>query len=153
MTFLYPNVQVNQRVIFFLLMLIVASARGTAQDIQLSSSKSGISHDGHIKLQWESSRSDTPAVFEVQQATDEDFRDATVIYQGPDLGTFISGLKNGTYYFRVRAEDRDWSNVLRLEVAHHSLTLTFVLLGLGGIVFLCTAGMVIYGARKSAQIQ
>lgn len=153
MTFLYPNVQVNQRVIFFLLILIVAPAWSTAQDTKLSSSKSGISHDGHIKLQWEASPADTPRIFEVQQAADEDFRDESVIYQGPDLGTFISGLKNGTYYFRVRAEGRDWSNVLRLEVKHHSLSLTFVLLGLGGMVFLCTAGMVIYGARKSAQIQ
>lgn len=151
MTFLYPNVQVNHRVIFFLLMLLTVPALGLGQDLELFSSKGEVSQDGHIKLEWQPAAASS--VFEVQQATDESFREARAIYRGPDRATFISGLKNGTYYFRVRAEDSDWSNVLKLEVTHHSLSLTYILMGLGSIVFLCTAGMVIYGARKSAQIQ
>lgn len=152
MTFLYPNVQVYQRVIFFLLMLMAAPAVGIGQNIELSSSKSGVSNDGHVKLEW-GVAGDAGTQYELQQAGDESFGEAKVIYQGPDRASFVSGLENGTYFFRVRAQGQDWSNVMKLEVAHHSLTFTFVLLGLGGIVFLCTAGMVLYGVRKSAQIQ
>ncbi|QEC51123.1 hypothetical protein EDD80_101409 [Anseongella ginsenosidimutans] len=151
MTFLYPNVQINHRVIFFLLMLMAAPALGAGQEIRLYSAEGGVSNAGHIKLEWQ-----PPAaarIFEVQQAGGESFSEAKTIYQGPDRATFISGLENGTYYFRVREQGQDWSNVLKLEVIHHSLTLTYVLLGLGGLVFLCTAGMVLYGVRKSAQIQ
>lgn len=153
MTFLYPNVQINYRVIFFLLMLMAAPALGAGQEIVLSSSKSGLSRDGHLKLQWQGSDIPAGSLFEVQQAETETFTDAKIIYRGPDLATFVSGLKNGNYYFRVRLQDEGWSNVLKLTVDHHSLSLTFVLLGLGALVFLLTAGVVIYGARKAPQIQ
>lgn len=151
MTFLYPNVQINHRVIFFLLMLMAAPALGAAQEIRLYSSGDGVSHAGHIKLEWQPAAA--ARLFEVQQAADESFGEVKTIYNGPDRATFVSGLKNGTYYFRVRGQGQDWSNVQKLEVIHHSLTLTYVLLGLGGLVFLSTAGMVLYGVRKSAQIQ
>ncbi|MFS8615315.1 MAG: hypothetical protein FWJ85_00720 [Solitalea sp.] len=160
MTFLYPNVQNTPRVIFFLLMLMLAPALGTGQEtspttesIELFSSKDGVSTDGHVRLEWESPGALPGDLYQVQQAGDRSFGKPKIIYQGPDRATFVSGLENGTYYFRVRAPQQDWSNVLELTVAHHSLALTYTLLGLGGIVFLCTAGMVLHGVRKSAQIQ
>ncbi|HEY9559397.1 MAG TPA: hypothetical protein VIR29_01275 [Anseongella sp.] len=153
MTFLYPNVQINHRVIFFLLMLMVAPAVGAGQQIELSSSKSGLSRDGHVRLQWAVTDGSSGNVFLVQQAETEAFSTPRIIYHGPDQATFISGLENGNYYFRVRRENGDWSNVMALEVNHHSLYLTFILLSIGAVVFLLTAAMVIYGSRKSARIQ
>lgn len=152
MTFLYPNVQINHRVIFFLLMLMAAPALGAGQETTLSSNKGGVSQDGHIRLQWEHSGFSGGGIFEVQQAGSDSFRNAALIYSGADLATFVSGLENGTYYFRARAQGGNWSNVVELKVKHHSLGLTFILLGLGGMVFLLTAGIVLHGARKSAQI-
>lgn len=161
MTFLYPNVQNTTRVIFFSLMLMLAPALGAGQNatdssggtIQLFSSKDGVSQDGHLKLEWSPAKTARGLQFEVQQADNPAFDETKVIYQGPDRATFVSGLENGTYFFRVRVKGQEWSDVLEMKVVHHSLSLTYILLGLGGMVFLCTAGMVLHGVRKTAQIQ
>lgn len=153
MTFLQANVQINHRVIFFLLMLMAGPALGLAQQLELSASQKSKSTDGHVQLKWQGDQLSRESIFEVQQAKDENFRTAKSIYQGPDRATFVSGLENGQYYFRVRPQGGEWSNVYALQVQHHSLQLTFILLGLGAVVFLCTAAIVIRGARKPAQIQ
>src|SRR3546814_16271570 len=88
MTFLYPNVQINHRVIFFLLMLMVAPAVGAGQQIELSCSKSGISRDGHVRLQWAVTDGSSGNVFLVQQAETEAFSTPRIIYHGPDQATF-----------------------------------------------------------------
>ena len=62
------------------------------------------SNTGHYKLLWKIENSETGEIeFELQRAQDSTFTNALTIYKGPDLGSFISGLKNGKYFFRVRA--------------------------------------------------
>jgi len=95
-------------------------------------------------LEWEGAE----GPYELQSANSRDFDPADVEYRGPDRASFISGLENGTYFYRVRAKDGLWSDVLLLEVKHQSLQLAFTLFGLGAIVFFLTVWVVVSGARK-----
>lgn len=106
------------------------------------------SEDGHVKLTWDMAVAN--ASVEVQQAQDKDFSNAKIIYSGPDNATFISGLEDGTYYFRLRKPESKWSDSIKVSVQHHSLTLAFTLFGLGAVVFLLTVFVVIKGAVQAS---
>ena len=55
-------------------------------------------------------------LFELQQGTDSLFTTTRLRYQGPDQASFLSGLRDGAFFFRVRAvrgaELSAWSPVL-----------------------------------------
>jgi len=113
---------------------------------------------GHIQLVWDfpvDSVSLDRVSFELQRDTNPDFTSARTIYSGQDLASFLSGLPNGAFYFRVRAhfEDgariSDWSQPVLVRVQHHSLQLAFTLFGLGAVVFISTVLLVLTGSQKS----
>lgn len=116
---------------------------------------------GYLKLSWRIAEvfedQNIPIDFELQQSRDKAFKQATLIYHGPDYATFLSGLPNGDYYYRVRSSSQDetqyskWSNSIWVQVRHHSLALALWLFGIGAIVFLLTVVIVIQGARTVAQ--
>ena len=91
----------------------------------------------------------------MQQGFDSLFDSTRIRYTGPDMASYISGLKNGDYYFRVRTvtdhgnAHGDWSGTVTVTVEHHSLTLALTLAGLGGLVFLLTVAVVVQGTRAS----
>lgn len=124
---------------------------------QFEGEQSTASDAGHIKLVWlpgAGFQQSEYMRFELQQARDPAFETARTIYSGPDLASFISGLPNGTYYFRVRALTENnragkWSRPATVNVEHQSLKLAFTLFTLGAIVFLATAAMIIVGTRES----
>ena len=101
--------------------------------------------NGYYKLEWDSSPG---AEVELQRSSSSDFNEVMVIYNGVDRASYISGLENGTYYFRVRELGGKWSQTLVLEVQHQSLTLAFTLFGLGGFVFLLTVLVVVKGSKQ-----
>lgn len=112
---------------------------------------------GYIKLIWsmESGDADLPGYrFELQQDQSRDFSAPKLIYTGKDFATFLSGLRTGDYYYRVRLTDGDalseWSEPALVQVRHHSLSLALSLFGLGALVFVCTVGIVVHGHRKLA---
>lgn len=114
-------------------------------------------NSGSIKLQWHSRqqhRDSLNVVFELQRATLADFADAKTYYRGPDLATYISGLANGTYYYRLREVNEDriishWSSPVSVQVEHHSLSLAFTLFGIGALVFVLTLIVVVRGAAHT----
>ena len=112
---------------------------------------------GYIKLSWQwepEEGSRDPYTFELQQSMDEGFEAPQTIYKGPDYATFLSGLKDGKYYYRIRVQGKSgsgWSEPVKLEVKHHSLQLAFSLFGLGALVFLITVGIVVQGNRSAQQ--
>ncbi len=94
--------------------------------------------------------------FQLQWATHDDFSDADDYYRGPDLATYISGLANGNYYFRLREVRSggplsDWSGPVKVIVEHHSLHLAFTLFGIGGLVFVLTLLVVLRGAARTSK--
>jgi hypothetical protein len=92
--------------------------------------------------------------FELQRSRDSLFSNARTLYKGSDLASFVSGLPNGDYYFRVRTildkpGSAAWSKTLLLRVRHQSLVLAFTLFGLGAVVFVSTVLLIIIGNRNA----
>lgn len=106
-----------------------------------------VTRDGHMKIEWKLREKGVKV--ELQQAENENFAAAKTIYRGPDQATFISGLENGTYYYRIRRAGGAWSDPVALTVQHHSLQLAFVLFSLGAIVFALTVFIVVKGALQT----
>ncbi len=111
---------------------------------------------GSIKLTWQSTGDDGIVAgfdFVLEEATSPDFVDARTYYHGPDLATYISGLPEGTYYYRVRLQNSaggtsEWSRPIVVEVEHQSLSLAWFLFAVGGLVFALTVFVVVSGTRN-----
>jgi hypothetical protein len=115
---------------------------------------------GYIKLAWgldSGSLVNEALTFELQESLDPMFKATRTIYSGPDYATFLSGLPDNVYYYRVRfiAEDNpglsSWSDSIAVQVEHHSLKLTFLLFSLGFVVVTATFLLVIYGSLRTRQ--
>lgn len=113
-----------------------------------------ITTDGKVRVVWIhelEAESDQTILFELHQSQTETFEDHKLIYKGQDMASFISGLPDGSYYFRVRAINpttdniSDWSESLVVNVQHYSLSFAFTLMLIGGIVFILTVFVVVYG--------
>jgi len=118
-----------------------------------------VSDSGYTKLVW--SYSNYPVIpehieFELQQSTSIDFQNSVLKYKGQDTATYISGLPNGTYFFRIRAihhntqQSGEWSEPLTLAVQHHSLYLAFILMAVGAVVFASTVAVIVRGAATTS---
>jgi hypothetical protein len=107
-----------------------------------------VSADGHVKIEWK--RLKQGSRVELQQSESENFNGAKTIYSGPDNATFVSGLDNGTYYYRIREAGGEWSAPAMLTVKHHSLRLALVLFSLGALVFGLTVFIVVKGALHAS---
>lgn len=114
------------------------------------------SNSGYIKLTWSLPESQSPNItntYILQEASDSLFSTPKTIYSGPDRASFLSGLRNGTYFYRVankpiHTNKIEWSSPLKLVVKHHSLKLAYILLIAGCIIFLATVVVVIQGNIK-----
>lgn len=119
---------------------------------------SNFTNSGSIKLTWSPGDVDadnSDIQFELQRATSSDFADARPCYHGPDRATYISGLADGDYYFRLReyisgGAHSEWSQPVEVKVEHHSLNLAFTLFGIGGLVFALTLIVVVRGAARTS---
>lgn len=109
---------------------------------------------GSFTLNWTSAENPVSTRFELQQGTQRDFSSPRVIYAGPDRGTYISGLPNGDFFYRVRAvnvqesENTQWSPPVHRAVKHPPLTFALSVMGVGAFVFISTISMIAVGARK-----
>lgn len=119
------------------------------------------SRDGHAQLVWGDSLRNQGYRFELQQSTDANFTEVERLYTGPDFARYLSGLNNGSTYYRIRAIDPEteqtgpWSETVDLTVDHHPLSLALGLAGTGLVVFLLTVAVVVIGSyrtRKQASL-
>lgn len=105
--------------------------------------------NGYFQLEWSA---DSISSVILQQSTTPEFEKTKDIYEGIDRATFISGLANGDYYYRVKEINADqWSPTFHVTVAHQSLTLAYSLFTVGAIVFLLTVGLVFKGTKDVAK--
>jgi hypothetical protein len=89
-------------------------------------------------------------VFDVQESTSKDFIEFKTRYSGKDSATYISGLNEGSYYYRVlarRVEDGlvAQSNPVHMKVDYVSMTVVWRLVALGVLVFAATIWVVARG--------
>lgn len=121
-----------------------------------------LTESGYVKLGWRWAFPDgdkNGCEFELQQSENKYFEGVKTIYKGPDCATFLSGLRNGQYYHRVRVISEteqaksEWSDPVSIQVKHHSLRLAFTLFGIGAAVFLATVLLVVLGNRNTNQDQ
>jgi hypothetical protein len=148
-------------VLKILVFTIAGSLAASPQDIivpRFDGPLKSVNNAGQIKLIWQLADSislNGAYHFELQKADNPSFKNSKTIYKGPDLASFISGLPDGQYYFRVRtlsqnnSLESDWSQTLLLQVEHQSLRLAFTLFGLGAFVFIATAALIFFGSRKT----
>jgi hypothetical protein len=103
---------------------------------------------GFYRLSWTT----TARQVELQEAADAGFQHPVTLYTGPDHASLLSGKPDGTWFYRVRAEDGNrtspWSRAVRVTVAHHSLVRAVLFLSLGILVFLSIV-LLILRAREA----
>lgn len=109
--------------------------------------------EGHATLTWSATDFDGVVPnFELEESDVPSFRESRTRYRGPDRASFVSGLPEGTTWFRVRArvDDRPgpWSEPVEIVVTYASGATLFRLLSLGAIVFLATVVTVAIGHRR-----
>ncbi len=107
---------------------------------------------GYFTLSW--SAEDTTQ-FELQQSKRSSFSQADTLYRGADTATIISGRGDGEYYFRVRALGTNgaasqWSETVKVDVAHHSLGRAVGFFITGAVMFVLTLWVLIHGAHRHA---
>jgi hypothetical protein len=113
------------------------------------------SSSGHIKIIWKQAKGTMDGMdFQLQKSMDSSFQKGTMVYRGDDLATYVSGLANGNYFFRLRFVSEgskiplsSWSAPLQLTVKHHSMQSAFLLFILGAVVFLSTVVVLIKGLK------
>ncbi|MCA9628402.1 MAG: hypothetical protein KC766_12080 [Myxococcales bacterium] len=112
------------------------------------------SQAGSSSLTWKAEHESGPEpTYELQRATDPDFENPKTLYRGPDQGRFVSGMLDGSYYYRVRARQGEaawstWSEPQELVVTHWSRTRALGLMAVGALVFLAIVFVVLNGTRK-----
>lgn len=129
------------------LLVAAISAQALANSPQLQTD-SDLATAGYFQLSWQG---DNNKNFVLQQSSSTDFSNALTIYHGPDTASLISGLGNGTYYYRIRYDDQanTWSDVTMVKVSHHRLSRAFMFFMLGAIVFIATLVVVVTGNRAN----
>lgn len=125
-----------------LVVLALLAGGAAAEPPVVLEASTEVSDTGHYRLSW--SAGDGVAVT-VQESSTADFAHARTIYRGPERATVLSGRLDGTYYYRARADGGPWTAPLVVEVRHHSLTTAFAYLGVGAVVFLATAALIVAG--------
>lgn len=118
---------------------------------------------GYFLISWEapqewSEKFRNLEFFELQSSSEADFSQAQISYRGRDQATFLSGLPNGDYYFRVRAKYSEtllpsvWSEVWAVRVQHHSLKTAILLFSLGAGMFLLLLGVLLHGMGRHREV-
>ncbi len=116
--------------IVFPFVLLVSTPVLPAANFTQPDEPTAVSDDGTIELEWAGSQG--RGVFIVERASTPDFENNILVYEGPDTATFVSGLAEGEYYFRVREHgEQETSSALVVQVQFVSLKLVMWLLGAG----------------------
>jgi hypothetical protein len=106
------------------------------------------SDNGTVTLAWEKP---ADVSVELQQSGDATFGDPVTRYQGDDPASVITGLAEGTHFFRLRETGGDgWSPPLQVEVEFFPRARLFVLLGAGAVVVVSTVAAIVIGHLRTA---
>lgn len=102
---------------------------------------------GTFNVRWQGNEGDR---FELMELKDDG--GSRLVYQGSDTARVMTGLPNGHYTYRIRAEENGspgpWSEPGSVTVAHHPLSRAFGFFGVGLLVFLATVALILRGERN-----
>jgi hypothetical protein len=102
------------------------------------------SDTGYLDLSWKNPERLT---LSLERSASQDFATFTGLYYGRGSQLFVSGLQNGTYFFRLRNQESKTLDTLRITVKHHSLSYALLLFLLGGVSFLMVCLVIMRGER------
>ncbi len=135
----------------FLASAIGMPGPGNAVEAPALASDAPVAEAGTYRLHW---TGDGRSV-ELQQADTQAFATPRTLYRGTDAARVISGRPDGVSYFRIRYLEPPgpWSATVRVEVRHHDLAEALGLFGVGALVFLSTATLIVVGGRRRRRDQ
>lgn len=135
--------------IVLILALGLTTVKAQAQDsLSINDGESiGVATAGYFGLRWGEEASEG-GTWRLERDNDPAFPNPFLVYDGPDHGTFESGLPDGVYHYRLVRAGRT-GPVYTVEVRHHSLDRAFLFLGTGAIVFLVLLFILIRADRSS----
>ena len=90
-------------------------------------------HAGYYKLSW-SSPFDKSSTLE--ESNDSLFTNPSVFHIHNHDSITLTGRENGTYYYRMRDSNDEFSNVVHVTVKHHSVEKAFAFFALGLCIFI-----------------
>ncbi len=113
--------------------------------------------EGHVVLSWVVEPADAAPEgleYEVQLVRSDTFDGPERRYLGGNRALFVSGLEEGSHWFRVRAVAADgragaWSDELEVDVAYPSAGYVAFLMAVGAVVLLATVAMIAFGHRRT----
>lgn len=134
------------------LRLMAAPPNQTDLDVSFTVEGPVSQSDPYLTLAW--TPAPAPAAFELQQGASAEFKEPSVRYRGRDQASFVSGLAENSYFFRVRviAENGTlgpWSKPLQVTVKYQPLSRAFFLFSVGAVVSLATIALVVVGDRQT----
>lgn len=114
---------------------------------------------GHIDLVWgvervEAAPAEASPAFELEGARSRDFAQPITFYSGIDTRTFLSGLAEGAYFFRIRTVDAElgsgaWSEVLAVDVDYVDRWKVTLLMLVGLICLVATIYIIVSGTQRT----
>ena len=121
---------------------------------EITAPEDELAPEGHFKLTWSGAAEAPPeTVFTVQQGRDPEFREPTTVYTGPDSGTYRSGLTEGDYFYRVRAErfggKSPWSETKHVRVQYVGDQQVAIMMLAGFVVFVATVAFIVTGHLRT----
>ena len=142
------NVSRQQTRIYLIPTIIITltfflNGTGQAELILFTHNKVIENDAGYMLLSW---KNPLRIPVELQQASHSTFVNATTVYRGKNSSIMLSGLSDGTYYYRIRAQGSLWSDTVTLHVSHHALVKAWLLFILGACVFSGIVWVIIRGA-------
>ncbi len=112
-----------------------------------------VNTEGVVTLAWVADGEAEGLEYELQQSEDANFTGAVTRYQGPDMGSVLTGFQEREYHFRVReiGPAAEWSAPVSVKITYMEKSRVILLLWLGGFVFVATVGTLLVGHfRKTA---
>lgn len=112
--------------------------------------------EGHLKFAW-ASDTDLPegASYVFERSRVLEFADPVELYRGSDKGTYVSGLAEGMYYFRVYMEKDKLSGprgpVLSVNVQYVDRGKVATLMIVGFVVFVATVAAILVGHFRTRE--
>lgn len=139
----------------FVIILQLLSSNGFAAGFTEPSGDSFSTDDGTVSLVWEDREAGPEAdrVYEVRRWEDGGSQEGQLVYEGEDTASFVSGLNEGEYTFRIRSKKEDgmypeWGDDgLLVTVDYIDLSIVWPLMAAGAVCFIVLILTIVLGRR------